>query len=226
MKKFTRFWISTNNSKSFIATSSKHVTNINRALKKIKSKVMADFIWKDHRELIITTKKVAANSDFNTIENYIKNIDIVDFEDIMSPRLPQSKSYLKILGIYYYIEDINILITSDIVEKVIQTTHIFNDTILAFCPHIIKASSKPDIDIIWINIWNSQSGSKAKNLINRCFNIGSNITMIWNMNMNSGVLQWKNCWRWGHTTFTCYVHGSKYIKYNGPHKAKCHWEMV
>jgi len=66
----------------------------------------------------------------------------------MSPRLPQSKSYLKILGIYYYIEDINILITSDIVEKVIQTTHIFNDTILAFCPHIIKASSKSDIDII------------------------------------------------------------------------------
>jgi len=160
---------------------------------------MADFIWKDHRELIITTKKVAANFDFNTIENYI---DIVDFEDIISPRLPQSKSYLKILGISYYIENINILITSDIMEKVIQTTYIFNDTILAFCPHIIKTSSKSDMDIIWINIWNFQSSSKAKNLIGRYFNIGSNIAMIWNMNINSEVSQCKNCWRWGHTIFT------------------------
>ena len=66
----------------------------------------------------------------------------------MSLRLPQSKLYLKILSISYYIEDMNILITSDIVKKVIQTIYIFNDTILAFCPHIIKALPKSDMDII------------------------------------------------------------------------------
>jgi len=48
------------------------------------SEVIVDFIWKNHRELIITTNKVAADSDLNTI----KNIDVVNSEDIMSLRLP------------------------------------------------------------------------------------------------------------------------------------------
>ena len=42
----------------------------------------------------------------------------------------------------------NIPITSDIVEKAIQTIHIFNNTILASCSYIIKALSKSDIAII------------------------------------------------------------------------------
>ena len=67
----------------------------------------------------------------------------------MSPRLLQSKSYLKILGILYYIKDTNVSISS---KKVIQTTHIFNNIILAFYSHIIEASPKSDMTIIWIAI--------------------------------------------------------------------------
>jgi len=66
----------------------------------------------------------------------------------MSPRFSQSKSYLKILGIPYFIEDTNLSITSDIIESVIQSTYIFNDTILASYPWIIKAFPKSDIAVI------------------------------------------------------------------------------
>ena len=79
---------------------------------------------------MITINKVASTSYLNTIENYIKNIDVVDSNNVMSPRLPQSKSYLKILGIPYLIEDTNILITADVVERILQSTHIFNDIVL------------------------------------------------------------------------------------------------
>ena len=48
---------------------------------------MADFLWKYNKELVITTNKVAAMLDLNTIENYIKNIDVVNSSDIMSPKL-------------------------------------------------------------------------------------------------------------------------------------------
>ena len=71
-----------------MAMSSKYIANINRALKYIKSDIMADFLWKDNKVLVITTNKVAAMLDLNTIKNYIKNIDIVNLNDIMSPRLP------------------------------------------------------------------------------------------------------------------------------------------
>jgi len=66
----------------------------------------------------------------------------------MSLRFSWSKSYLKILDILYFIEDTNLPITSDIIESVIHSTYIFNDTILAYYPYIIKAFPKSDIAVI------------------------------------------------------------------------------
>jgi len=73
--------------------------------------------------------------DLNSIENYIKNINLVNSNNIMSLRLPQLKLYLKILGIPYYIKDMNLLVTTNIVEGVLQMTYIFNDTILVSYSH-------------------------------------------------------------------------------------------
>jgi len=137
---------------------------------------MADFIWADQRELIITTNKVVSMLDFNTIKKYIKNVDIVDFKDVIAPWLPQSRSYLKIFGILYIIEDTNTSVSSGIVEQILQSTHIFNNMVLASKLRVIKVSPKLDMAVIWIDIWDVQSSSKAKSLINRYFNIGNYIT--------------------------------------------------
>jgi len=146
--------------------------------------------------LVITTNKVVvANSDLNTIENYIKNIDMINSNKIMSLKLPQSKSYLKILDISYYIKNMNLFITTNIIERVLQITYISNDIVLTSHSYIIKVSFKSNIAIIQINIWNSQSSSYTKILVNRCFNISSHIVTIWNININLGISQYKNCWK-------------------------------
>jgi len=66
----------------------------------------------------------------------------------MNPRLSQSKSYLKILGIPYFIEDTNLSITLDIVESIIKNTHIFNNIVLASCSQVIKTLSKLNMTVI------------------------------------------------------------------------------
>jgi len=91
--------------------SNKHISNINKALKDIKSDMVANFICADQQSFTITTNKVASFLDLNTIKKYIKNIDAFNSEDIMAPRLPQLKSYLKILGIPYLIKNTNVPIT-------------------------------------------------------------------------------------------------------------------
>ena len=65
---------------------------------------------------MITTKKVMFTLDLNNIEKYIKNIEVVDLNNVMLSRLSQSKLYLKILGILYLIEETNVPIT---VERVL-----------------------------------------------------------------------------------------------------------
>jgi len=61
------------------------------------------------------------------------------------------------------------------------------------------------MSIVWFDIWDAQSGIKAKRLINRKFNVGSFITTICGANMNPGVLQCKNCWKWGHIAEVCRI---------------------
>ena len=80
----------------------------------------------------------------------------------MSPYLSQSKLYLKILKVPYFLENTNLSITSDVIEEIIKDIHLFNDIFLAFFSYIIKVFPKSDMAIIWINIWDSQNGTKAK----------------------------------------------------------------
>lgn len=80
----------------------------------------------------------------------------------MSLRLLQSKLYLKILSISYFVKNTNLLLSSDIVKIVIKSTYILNNIVLVSYPHIIKASLKSNIVVIWVDIWDSQSGQMLK----------------------------------------------------------------
>ena len=89
-----------------------------------------------------------ANLDLKIVEEYIKELNNIDLNKVIYSHLPQFKSYLKILRVPYYIVNTNSPITSDVMEKIIKKTHIFNNIILISHPYIIKAFSKLDITII------------------------------------------------------------------------------
>jgi len=163
-----------------------HITNINKCLKNSKSDIVTDFIRSTNNGIIITTSKPANDLNLAMIENYLKNMQNVDSSSIESPRLPKSKSYMKIIGLPYKInQDI---ISPDFIEGVLKETHLFNSVVLASKPRVIKASPKSDMAVVWVDIWDSQNGSSVKNIINHCFNIGRFIATVKGTNMNPGVL--------------------------------------
>ena len=179
----------------FLKDSSMYIININHALRNIKSEIMADFICVKNKDIIISTNNVASPSDLQEIEKYVKSLLANDSDQISSPRLPQSKSYLKIVSILYVNKQSNSHISLEDIKKILKNNHIFNNIVLASRLRIIKVSLKSDMAIIWINIWDIQNGSKAKSIINRCFNVRSFIIIVCSANMNSGVPQCKNCWK-------------------------------
>ena len=73
----------------------------------------------DNKGIIVTTNKVVVPSVLNMVEKYIKDLNNIDSSNTMSPRLLQSKSYLKILGILYFVEDTNLSIIPNIMEWII-----------------------------------------------------------------------------------------------------------
>ena len=94
------------------------------------------------------TNKVTSQFNLNTIESYIKNINIINIEVIMTFYLPQSKSYLKIIGISYIMEDSKIPINSNIVKSIFKSIYIFNNIYLASKLYIIKVLLKSNIVVV------------------------------------------------------------------------------
>jgi len=101
-----------------------YVSNINRLFKRIKSEIFVNFICSDNKGLLITTKKVATISNLNIIKKYIKDLNNIDSNYIIGLRLPQSKFYLKILDIPYFVEDTNLSISSNTIESIIKSNKI------------------------------------------------------------------------------------------------------
>ena len=198
------------------------ISNINRALKNVKSDVSVNFICSDLLDVTVVTYKITSSSDLQIIENYIKNVNCIDIIGINTPHLPQSKSYLKIIGISYYQHDKSNHLTLKDVKDIIKQNQIFDNVVLTSKSQIIKVSLKSDIAIVWLNIWDMQSESKAEGLINWCFDIGNHIAIVWGTNTNPDISQCKNCWHWSHATLSCRISGTKCIKCNRLHKSEHH----
>jgi len=185
--------MSNNLGKRFTKDSSSHIININRALKSIKSNTCADFIYADNKGIIISTNNITSNSDLQEIEKYVKNSLSANDDSIASPKLSQSKSCLKIVGISYFVDKSNTHVTFENIECILKNNHIFNDIVLVSKPCIIKISSKSDMAIVWIDIWDTQNSNDAKKVINRYFNVGNIVITVRGANMNPGIPQCKNC---------------------------------
>ena len=159
------------------------------------------------------------------MKSYIKSIESISQNEVASLCLPQSKSYLKITGIPF-MQLSSLALTSNDITNFIRNTDLFEGITLVSRPRVIKASSKSNMSIIWINIWDSQNGSKTKLMINHSFNFGRYIATIRGTNMNPGISQCHNCWKWGHSTFACKAHSVRCQKCDGPHKIEHYRDMA
>ena len=208
-----------------IKKASIHAGLINSLLKNTKSTIRSEFICLCLGGVSIATNNIPAPSDLSIIEKYIKSINSINNNKVLSSCLPQFKSYFKIIDIPYIQPNGNKPTYEDIVNS-INYTSLFENISLVLKPRVIKALLKLDITIVWLDIWNSQNSSKAKFLINHFFNFGCHIATIRGTNMNPGIPQCCNCWKWGHSIFACRAHGSKCQKCSRPHKIEHYRDMA
>ena len=74
--------MSKTNIDNIIASLTDHITNINRVLKNIKSKVMVDYIQPETTDITIVSNGIATLSDLQVIKNYVKKIENIMSEDV------------------------------------------------------------------------------------------------------------------------------------------------
>jgi len=89
-----------------------HVRIINNHLKTCRSDTSIDCIQETWNSITITTSKVILASDLSIIEKYFKGLEDINTDENMTLCFLQSKSYLKILGVPYYGNNLSMPITN------------------------------------------------------------------------------------------------------------------
>ena len=140
------------NKNEFMKNSDNYVININRLFKNIKSEYKADYIKSEKSSIVIVTDKIASALDLQTIEQYVKSSNKIDTDKVKTLYLSQSKPYLKIIGLSYFMNNSKTPVLLDIIKDVIKNNHIFNNINIALRPRIIKVSPKLDIAMIWLDM--------------------------------------------------------------------------
>ena len=143
------FLMSSNNRNRFMKNTAIHIANLNRNLNNMKSEVLVNVICSDLAGITIITNKVSQVSNLTTIEKYIKNLENIDSSQVDTLRLPQSKSYLKIINLPYFPNgNLQDCLNASDVETIIKQNYIFNNVTLASKPRVIKVLPKLDMAII------------------------------------------------------------------------------
>ena len=186
--------MSSDNVTFFMKSLSLHVANINRLLHNTKSDVLVNYIHSNNTGIMVITNKVTQQSDMSIIDQYVKNSNDINSLQVEELHLPKLKLYLNIIGILYYpYVNSQEKLTSNDIETILKQNYIFDNISLTSKPRVIKVSLKSDMTIVWLDIWDVQSGYNTNMLINRCFNVGNYIMTIREANMNPGIPQCKNC---------------------------------
>ena len=141
--------INSNNNSVFMKNSSLYVANINRHLKNAKSEVLVDYIRSDPLGITIITNKVSQQSDLQIINQYVKNSNDINALQIEEPYFPQSKLYLKIIGILFFSHgNAQDHLMSSNIKTILKQNQIFNNITLASRPRVIKVFPKSDMAIV------------------------------------------------------------------------------
>ena len=126
----------------------------------------------------MSTHSVASVAELEVIKQWVKEIAGLSDNTEVEPCLPQSKFFLKILGVLYWDSNSSLSITPAQVVEALSSSPLFEGITLASMSCIMKASPSSDMSVIWIDIWNSQKSSKDKTLINHSFNFGCHTVMV------------------------------------------------
>jgi len=135
-----------------VANAATAVESYNKGLVEAHFKLRVESVCKAWDGISISTNFVASAAELEMIKQWLKKVAGLAASTVVEPRLPQSKSFLKILGVPYWGNNSSLPITQAQVESVIANTPIFEGVVLASRPRIMKASPSLDMSVIWIDI--------------------------------------------------------------------------
>jgi len=117
--------------------------------------------------------------------------------------LPTSTSYLKLVDAPY-LSLAGQTITPTKVMEFIQRSPAASSVILMAPLRVVCNLVVLNMATVYLNIANTVSGARAKEVINRPLQMGGKVAYICAVKANPGVALCQCCWKWGHPSSACH----------------------
>ena len=131
-----------------VANAALAIESYNKGLVSARSKLRVESVRKVWDGVSMSTNSVASVAELEVIKQWLKKTAGLGEVTEVEPCLPQSKSFLKVLGVPYWDSKTSLPITPAQVAEALSSSPLFESITLASMPHIMKASPSSDISVI------------------------------------------------------------------------------
>ena len=131
-----------------VANAASAVQSCNKGLVEAHSKLRVESVRKAWDGVSMSTNSVASAAELEVIKQWLKKTAGLGESIEVEPCLPQSKLFLKILGMPYWDSKSSLAITPAQVETALSNSPLFESVTLASIPCIMKALSSSDMSVI------------------------------------------------------------------------------
>ena len=131
-----------------MANAASAVESCNKGLVSACSKLRVESVYKTWDGVSMSTNSVAFIAELEVIKQWLKKTAGLSKVTKVEPCLPQSKSFLKVLGIPYWDSKSSLPITPVQVAEALSSSPLFEGITLASMPCIMKVLSSSDMSVI------------------------------------------------------------------------------
>ena len=134
--------------KIVVANAASTVESCNKGLVSAHSKLRVKSVHKAWDGVSISINSVASVAKLEVIKQWVKKTASLGDNTEVEPYLPQSKFFLKILGVLYWNSNSSLPITPAQMAEALSSSSLIEGITSASISHIMKASHSSDMSVI------------------------------------------------------------------------------
>ncbi|KAF9441117.1 hypothetical protein P691DRAFT_617809, partial [Macrolepiota fuliginosa MF-IS2] len=135
-----------------------------------------------------------------------------------------SRSFIKIVDVPFFKPSMTKPIPSAEVGAQLQCSIIPSDYVVHW--RFVRNSPKAEFATVWIDLSDSQRGTRASQLISCRLFLNEAEVLIKGAKAHTGTPQCQRCWHWGHNTEVCHCPAICCPICTGPHSKASHCQLV
>ena len=201
---------------------------ISAALRRAQSSLLALSVSRAYSGLSIATNNVPTPAETDIVRDVLSR----RFGPKSAPNLsvgpPESTSYLRIPGVPFFMDGVDgmkVPLTTSQVGFWLNRNPMLVNVRPAREPRIVRETRTSTFCSIYLDIWDSKSGRKAREILaHNTVSINGVTTRVQPAEIRRGVPLCERCWRWGHPDSACHARKRTCPICAGPHSREEHRE--